>query len=227
MKSREFALIVAGGKGLRFGSSIPKQFLELRGKPVLFHTLDAFYQYSPDIQIVLVLPAQQIATWNELVEKHNYSRQVTIQEGGDTRFQSVRNGLQLVPEQGYVAIHDGVRPLISTDVIAESFSVARTHGAAIASVLLKDSLRQIHSPTSTRAVDRTRYLLVQTPQTFEISRIRKAYEIPEDDTLTDDASVAERAGITVVCFQGSYSNIKITGPEDLAVAECLLAGTEA
>ncbi len=218
----EFAIIVAGGKGLRFGSALPKQFLALKGIPVLFHTLEAFYRYAENIRIILVLPADQVPTWHELVKKHDYRKPVVVQEGGPTRFQSVRRGLELATGEGYVAIHDGVRPLVSPGIIAESFRLARKHGAAVATVPLKESLRHTQSPSSTKAVDRNDYRIVQTPQTFKLSLIHKAYEIAEADDLTDDASVAERAGFPVVLFEGSYRNIKITSPEDLSIAEALM-----
>lgn len=223
MRADEYALIVAGGKGARFGSHTPKQFLELKGKPVLLHTLEGFYRYNQNIQVVLVLPAQDIALWEDLARRNNFRRSVVIQEGGSTRFQSVRNGLQRIDGEGYVAIHDGVRPLVSSGIISKSFELARKVRAAVAAVPLKESLRVIDDTGgSTQAVDRSRYRMIQTPQTFEIALIRKAYEIDEDPALTDDASVAERAGYPVFLFEGDYRNIKITNPEDLAIAATLM-----
>lgn len=222
--SDEFALVVAGGKGTRFGSNIPKQFLELSGKPVLLHTLEAFYRYSEHIRIILVLPSEQIDMWNEIAQKHQFARPVTIQTGGDTRFQSVKNGLQCIRGDGYVAIHDGVRPLVSNDIIARSFALARQHRAAVAAVPPKESLRiAVDASGQTRAVDRSLYRVIQTPQTFEVSLIKKAYDTREENTLTDDASVAEKADFPVFLFEGDYRNIKITSPEDLIIAEALLA----
>ncbi len=230
MTEQEYALIVAGGKGTRVGSSLPKQFLDLNGKPVLLHTLEVFYRYSDKIQVVLVLPEDEIPTWGAIAQRHQFNKSLTIVSGGATRFQSVRNGLQAIGD-GYVAIHDGVRPLISPSIIAESFRLARTSGAAVATVPLKESLRRIsdagdednatNTPAST-AVDRSFFRMVQTPQTFATDLIRKAYATAEDPLLTDDASVAERAGFPVILFTGSYENIKITTPEDLVVAEALL-----
>lgn len=222
--SKEFALIVAGGKGTRFGSATPKQFLKLNDQPVLLHTLEAFYRYSDQIQIVLVLPEDDMATWETIVRTYDYRRPVMIQAGGNTRFQSVRSGLDRLPSEGYVAIHDGVRPLVTTSVIGRSFSLAREHGSGIAAVPLKESLRLIEQDSyRTVALDRSKYRLVQTPQTFELGLIKTAYRLKEEDTMTDDASVAERAGFPVTLFEGDYSNIKITGPEDLSVAEALLS----
>lgn len=220
----EFALIVAGGKGTRFGNQIPKQFLQLRGKPVLLHTLEAFYRYSETIQVVLVLPEEDFNTWKALAQAHEFHRPVILQAGGVTRFQSVKEGLSRISNEGHVAIHDGVRPLVSPKLIAQSFNLARKHRAAIAAVPLKESLRRLEDEADelTTAVDRSRYRMIQTPQTFETGLIKKAYEIPEEAALTDDASVAEKAGFPIHLFEGDYRNIKITNPEDLSIAEALL-----
>jgi 2-C-methyl-D-erythritol 4-phosphate cytidylyltransferase len=218
---QEYALIVAGGKGTRIKSKLPKQFLELCGKPVLIHTIEAFVRYSPEITIILVLPHDDFETWNNIVEKHNFTTKVILQEGGDSRFQSVRNGLLRITGDGLVAIHDGVRPLVSEHTIGASFRLAAIHQSAVAAVRLKESIRVTDQDT-TKALDRSKFRLIQTPQTFEVRLIQKAYEQKEDDSLTDDASVAERAGHTISLFEGSYENIKITTPEDLLVAEALL-----
>jgi 2-C-methyl-D-erythritol 4-phosphate cytidylyltransferase len=216
----EFALIVAGGKGTRIKSSIPKQFLELNGLPVLMHTINAFYQYSAQITIILVLPEEDLETWESLCKKHRFNKPFIVQSGGETRFQSVKRGLEKVGD-GLVAIHDGVRPLVTEPVIRASFQLAGTHQSAVAAVPLKDSVR-ITDGDGTRAVDRSQYCLVQTPQTFETGLIKKAYQIKEEATLTDDASVVERFGHAISLFEGSYENIKITTAEDLTVAEALL-----
>ena len=217
----EFALIVAGGSGTRMKSSVAKQFLPLLGKPVLMHTIEAFRQYSPDITIVLVLPENEVEHWKALCKKHSFTIPHRIVHGGLTRFQSVKNGLAQMPPEGLVAIHDGVRPLIDKNTIDASFRIATNHGTAVASVRLKESLRVTDQHT-TRAVDRAMYRLIQTPQTFRLDLIKKAYENPEDPALTDDASVAERAGYQISLFEGTYKNIKITTPEDLSVAEALM-----
>lgn len=221
VSKKEYAIIVAGGKGTRIRSALPKQFLELGGKPVLFHTLEAFHRYSPDLPLVLVLPADDFQTWNELVKKHHFTIPVTLQSGGETRFQSVKRGLEKIDGSGLVAIHDGVRPLVSEDIIGASFRLAAAHGSAVAAVRLKESIRMT-DPDTTRAMDRSKFRLIQTPQTFDLELIRKAYETREDPAMTDDASVAERAGHSISLFEGSYDNIKITTAEDLIVAEALL-----
>jgi 2-C-methyl-D-erythritol 4-phosphate cytidylyltransferase len=222
MKQPEYAIIVAGGKGTRMQAKIPKQFLLLQGKPVLMHTLDAFYNYSPNITVVLVLPEDEIHLWHQLCAHHQYQRPVILQAGGDTRFQSVRNGLRILTGDGLVAIHDGVRPLVSEDIIGASFRLASIHKSAVASVRLKESIRMTDQDT-TRAVDRSKFRIIQTPQTFDLRLIQQAYQQKEESSFTDDAGVAERLGIKISLFEGSYENIKITTPEDLPVAEALLA----
>jgi 2-C-methyl-D-erythritol 4-phosphate cytidylyltransferase len=217
----EYALIVAGGKGTRIKSALPKQFIELNGKPILLHTLEAFYRYSFDIKIVLVLPEDDFTIWKTICEKFNFKSPVLLQKGGETRFQSVRNGLSLISGDGLVAIHDGVRPLVSEDIIGASFRLAAIHRCAVAAVRLKESIR-ITDQDNTKAVDRSKFRLIQTPQTFDLQLIKKAYEGKEDPSLTDDASVAEKAGHKISLFEGSYENIKITTPEDLIVARALM-----
>lgn len=221
MNKKEFALIVAGGKGTRIKSALPKQFIPLNGNPVLFHTLQAFHRYSASLQIVLVLPADDLETWETLVKKYGFDIPVITQTGGETRFQSVKRGLEKVNGPGLVAIHDGVRPLVSEDIIGASFRLAAVHGTAVAAVRLKESIRMTDQDT-TRAMDRSKFRLIQTPQTFDIDLIQQAYAQREDPALTDDASVAERAGHAISLFEGSYENIKITTAEDLVVAEALL-----
>ena len=218
----EHALIVAGGKGTRIKSAIPKQFIELNGKPVLLHTLEAFYQYSENINIILVLPENDLEIWNSIAKKYDFTRKLTLQKGGDTRFQSVKNGLEKIEGDGLVAIHDGVRPLVSPDIIGASFRLAAVHKSAVAAVRLKESIR-ITDQDNTKAMDRSRFRLIQTPQTFDVGLIKRAYEMREDLSLTDDASVAERAGHVISLFEGSYRNIKITTEEDLLIAEALLS----
>lgn len=221
MHYKEYALIVAGGKGTRMQRNIGKQFLELNGLPILMHTVRAFYRYDNKISIILVLASDDIDIWTSLCLKHSFDIPVVIQHGGDTRFQSVRNGLDKIEGDGLVAIHDGVRPLVNDVIIRTSFRLAATHRCAVAAVPLKDSIR-IVTDQQTEALDRTRYRLIQTPQTFHASDIRDAYRQKEDLNLTDDASVAERAGIGISLFDGSYDNIKITTAEDLVIAEALL-----
>jgi 2-C-methyl-D-erythritol 4-phosphate cytidylyltransferase len=221
----EYAIIVAGGKGTRMKTAVPKQFLELNGLPILFHTINAFYRYSSTIKVILVLPKDDFAIWQSLVEKHRFDKQVTLQTGGESRFQSVKRGLEKIQGEGLVAIHDGVRPLVSEAIIGASFRLAAEHKSAVAAVRLKESIR-VTDQDQTKAVDRSKYRLIQTPQTFLVSMIKKAYETKEDETLTDDASVAERAGHTISLFEGSYRNIKITTEEDLMIAEALMSGRQ-
>lgn len=221
MSHNEYAIIVAGGKGTRIKSKLPKQFLELLGRPILLHTLQAFYRYSPDIKIVLVLPEDDFDKWHSIRQQHNFNAPVILQKGGETRFQSVKNGLDKIEGDGLVAIHDGVRPLVSEDIIGASFRLASVHGTAVAAVRLKESIRMTDQD-NTKAMDRSRFRLIQTPQTFNINLIKEAYKLKEDSSLTDDASVAERAGHIISLFEGSYENIKITTPEDLVIAQALL-----
>lgn len=221
MNYSEYALIVAGGKGTRIKSDLPKQFIELNGLPILMHTINAFYRYSKNIPVIVVIPEDDFDVWKNLCAKHSFQKPVLVQKGGDTRFQSVRKGLAQISGDGLVAIHDGVRPLVNEDIIAASFRLAAVHKSAVASVRLKESIR-ITDQDTTRAADRSRFRLIQTPQTFQVELIRKAYESKEDASLTDDASVAERAGHLISLFEGSYENIKITTPEDLIIAEALL-----
>ena len=218
---KEYALIVAGGKGTRIKSLMPKQFIELRGLPVLMHTIRAFYDYNSTITIILVLPADDFPTWAALCKKHQFIHPLILQEGGDSRFQSVKKGLEKIEGDGLVAIHDGVRPLVHADSIAASFRLAAIHQSAVAAVRLKESIRMTDQD-HTRAMDRSQFRLIQTPQTFRVNLIKEAYQIKEDASLTDDASVAERSGHVISLFEGSYENIKITTAEDLVIAEALL-----
>ena len=221
MPLKEHVLIVAGGKGTRIKSTIPKQFIELKGKPVLLHTLEAFFQYSESIHVILVLPEDDLGKWQSISQTYNFNKAITLTKGGESRFQSVKNGLAKIDGDGLVAIHDGVRPLVSPDIIGASFRLAAEHKSAVAAVRLKESIRMTDQD-NTKAMDRSRFRLIQTPQTFDVALIKKAYEIKEDSSLTDDASVAERAGHIISLFEGSYRNIKITTEEDLLIAEAFL-----
>ena len=221
MNSNEYALIVAGGKGTRMKRSTAKQFLELLGLPVLMHTILAFYRYSKDISVILVLPEEDLPTWQSLCARYDFSYPLVLQAGGQTRFQSVRNGLKKIEGDGLVAIHDGVRPLVSESIIASSFRLAAIHHSAIAAMPLKESIRMTDGD-GTKAVDRSKFKLIQTPQTFDVALIKAAYNIEEDTSLAVDASVAEKSGHVITLFDGNYENIKITTEEDLIVAEALL-----
>ena len=201
-------------------SEIPKQFLPIGGRPLLMHTLEAFYAYSPETIIILVLPAADTERWEALVKEHDFTLPHTLQTGGSSRYQSVRRGLDKIHGDGLVAVHDGVRPFIHPDIIGASYRIAGIHGSAVAAVRLKDSIRVTDKDT-TKAVDRSQYRLIQTPQTFKVSLIKAAYESVDEAGITDDASVAEGAGHRISLFEGSYENIKITTPEDLYIGEAI------
>lgn len=212
---KKYAIIVAGGSGSRMKSDIPKQFMEVEGLPILMHTLKRFKEADSEIEIILVLPESQFEYWNELCSTHTTVPHQLI-KGGNTRFQSGLNGLQVIDSEGLVAIHDGVRPFVSVDIINESFKIAYEKGTAIVSVPSKDSVR-----VNGRAIDRSTVRLIQTPQTFQISLIKKAFETKELSTFTDDASVAEYAGFEINLIEGNYENIKITTPDDLLLAKII------
>lgn len=225
MEKPKYAIIVAGGSGSRMGSEIPKQFLLLAGKPILLHTIEQFLKIE-GIQIILVLPEKDIEYWNELTQtlqlKPCLLSAVKIVVGGKSRFQSVKNGLAHVGADALVAVHDGVRPLVSTEIISQSFIVANERGNAVTSVLLKDSIREVDESNQNKALERTRFRLMQTPQTFKAEIMKKAFEVEEQSFFTDCASVLEFAGYAINLIEGAYENIKVTTPEDLIVAEALL-----
>lgn len=206
-------------------SEIPKQYLPVKGLPVLMHTISAFHNYNPNLEIIVVLPPNDMKLWDELCEKYEFMLSVEMTSGGDTRFQSVKNGLDRINSDGIVAIHDGVRPLVNKEIIAASYEIAALHGSAIAAVRLKESIR-VTDKDETKTADRSKYRIIQTPQTFKVSLIKEAYEIPEDPKFTDDASVLEKSGHKISLFEGSYKNIKITTPEDLIIAEAFLKNRE-
>ena len=217
---RKYAIIVAGGSGSRMKSDLPKQFIDIGGLPILMHTLKKFKEADADIELILVLPETQFDFWKELCEIHSeFIKTVPHQlvVGGNSRFQSGKNGLDVIENEGLVAIHDGVRPFISSEIIRESFRIAEEKGTAVASVPSKDSVR-----VNGQAIDRGTVRLIQTPQTFQVSLLKKSFETEELAIFTDDASVAEHAGFAINLIEGSYENIKITAPEDLLWAEVLL-----
>ncbi len=216
---KKYALIVAGGKGLRMGNNTPKQFLLLNNKPVLMHTIEAFAKIN-GLSIIVVLPSSQIQYWQNLVLQYSFSIHHTLINGGDTRFQSVKNGLAIIND-GIVAIHDGVRPLIKHNIITNTFNTAIEKTNAIPAVRLKDSIREVDL-LGNKNVNRNNYYLIQTPQVFYTKEIKQAYQKAEHDNFTDDASVLENAGHKIHLVDGDYKNIKITTPEDLALAKFLL-----
>ena len=214
-------IIVAGGKGERMNANIPKQFLELHGKPILIHTMEAFYRFDNTMQIMLVLPETQIDYWNALCKKHAFAVLHNIVIGGQTRFNSVQNGLKMVQAPSLVAVHDGVRPLVSSSTIARCFDAAGKYDAAIPVIDLIDSIRQVNEDESL-SVDRTKYKLVQTPQVFDAELLKKAYEQEFSALFTDDASVVEALGTKIHLVEGNRENIKITTEIDLKMAETFL-----
>ena len=220
----KYAIIVAGGKGERMGAKMPKQFLELAGKPILMHTLEKFRATDPSIEIILALPENQIDFWEGLFHKYQVSKpRHTIVKGGKTRFHSVQNALKLVKQQGVVAIHDGVRPLVSSETIKRCFADAEEKGNAIPVVEVVDSLRHYSKQEKTNeAVSRSCYKIVQTPQCFKSELILKAYEQAFDKLFTDDATVVEKLGETINLVKGNRTNIKITTVEDLKIAEIFI-----
>ncbi|WP_456458709.1 2-C-methyl-D-erythritol 4-phosphate cytidylyltransferase [Reichenbachiella sp.] len=218
---KNYAVIVAGGSGSRMQASQPKQFLELDGKPILMHTLEAFANCRLDMHIILVLPADHIDTWQKLVSLLQFKTAHQITLGGTTRFDSVQNGLNEIKGNGIVAIHDGARPLVSSDIIHRTVDQAKKSGNGIAAVQVKDSIRQIKDGQS-QAVDRNQFYSVQTPQTFDVDLIKKAFNQSQSNQFTDDASVIEAFGEKVNLVEGSYDNLKITTPEDLIIADSIL-----
>ncbi|MBQ5721708.1 MAG: 2-C-methyl-D-erythritol 4-phosphate cytidylyltransferase [Bacteroidaceae bacterium] len=216
-----YAILVAGGKGLRMGSGIPKQFLPLRGRPVLMHTIDVFRRTYPDIHIILVLPREQQDYWRQLCGQHGYDVAVCVADGGETRFHSVHNGLSMIPDdaRGVVGVHDGVRPFVSPEAIRRCFESAEEFGAVVPVVPVVETVRQVLADGSSMTVDRNAYRLVQTPQTFDIQLLKKAYGQPFDPFFTDDASVVEAMGHPIKLVEGNNENIKLTNPADLKLAE--------
>ena len=220
---KKFVIIVAGGSGSRMGAEIPKQFLELCGKPLLMHTMQVFFDFDPKCEMVLVLPAVQQKVWADLCLKHSFLLPHQIVSGGETRFHSVVNGLKLIRDEGIVFIHDGVRPFVSGETLVRCFETAQKCGNAIPVLPVNESLRKLDGDQNI-SVDRSLYFSVQTPQTFRSSQILKSFLQPYDPSFTDDASVVENAGYAITMIEGNRENIKITTPTDLLIAEAFLQG---
>ena len=220
----DYIIIVAGGKGLRMGSDIPKQFLPIGGKPVLMRTLERFRAYSSALHIILVLPEAQQDYWRQLCEEYHFDVEHQIANGGQTRFHSVQNGLALVPDdaEGVVGVHDGVRPFPSIEVICNCYETARTAKAVIPVIPVVETVRHLLSNKKSVTVPRDEYRLVQTPQTFDIQLLKAANRQPYNDGFTDDASVVESYGHAITLVEGNRENIKITTPYDLKIAEVLI-----
>ncbi len=216
----DYVIIVAGGKGLRMGADIPKQFLPIGGRPVLMRTIERFRAYSADLQIILVLPQAQQDYWHQLCLEYEFQVDYLLADGGETRFHSVQHGLALIPDdaQGVVGVHDGVRPFPALDVIRNCYETARTAKAVIPVTPVVETLRHLQEGTKPRGD----YRLVQTPQTFDIQLLKAANHQPYSEDFTDDASVVERYGYPITLVEGNRENIKLTTPYDLKIAEALI-----
>lgn len=218
---KKFAIIVAGGIGSRMQSSIPKQFMPMDGIPVLMYSVRAFFDYDRSINIVIALPRDHISIWEELCRNFNFDLEHSIVHGGKTRFHSVRNALRTIREDGLIAVHDGVRPLVSRDTISRCFNTAAEKSNAVPVMEVLESLRK-HSAAGSISADRSEYMLVQTPQVFQSQLLKRAYNQEYEDAFTDDASLVERLGHLIHLVEGNPENIKITNKTDLVVAEALL-----
>ena len=218
---KKYVIIVAGGKGLRMGSDLPKQFLPMGDKPVLMHTLKVFRRYDETLQIIVVLPREQQDFWKQLCQKHSFAVEHTLADGGETRFHSVKNGLALVQEPGLVGVHDGVHPFVSVEVIRRCYDLAKVQKAVIPVVDVVETLRHL-TDAGSETVSRNDYKLVQTPQVFDVELLKQAYAQEFTPFFTDDASVVEAMGIPVYLAEGNRENIKITTPFDLKVGSALL-----
>ena len=217
---KQYVIIVAGGKGLRMGAIIPTQFLEMKGKAIILHTLEKFKEALPSAELLLVLPQAEMPRWEKIAAGTNFE-QIQLANGGSSRFESVQAGLRLITSNGIVGVHDAVRPFVSIETIRRVFNAAKEKGAAIPVVELKDSIRKVEVDNS-EAVDRSNFRMVQTPQCFKVSILKEAYQHSLKELFTDDASVVEANGTKVSLVEGNYANIKITTSEDLKIGEALL-----
>ncbi len=222
---KKYVLIVAGGSGSRMNSSVAKQFIELCGKPILMRTIETFFRFDPTFTIILVLPKEQLYFWQILCEKHHFSITHQVMQGGETRFESVKNGLSPVSSDGVVAIHDGVRPLVSHATISRCFDTAMKWGNAIPCLPVYESLRVVNGSENSQ-IDRSALRIIQTPQVFSSALIKKAFEQNYNPSFTDDASVLEQTGEKIQLVEGNRENIKITDPLDLVIAEAFLKQQE-
>lgn len=219
-----YAIIVAGGKGLRMGGDVPKQYLPVGGVPILMRTLQAFHEADEDMDIILVLPKDQQEYWEQLCAEYRFTVPHRLTVGGETRFHSVQNGLALVPDdaEGVVGVHDGVRPFVSKEVIRRCYDATLEQGAVVPVVPVVETVRQLLPEGDSLTVDRNLYRLVQTPQVFRIALLKEAYRQPYRPEFTDDASVVEELGHRVALMDGNRENIKITTPSDIQYAEFLI-----
>ncbi len=219
---RKYALILAGGSGSRMGNKIPKQFVCLAGKPVLMHTLEVFFKFDHNIEIILVLPVKYIDYWKKLCDEYNFRIPHQTVMGGPERFYSVRNGLEKIETEGIVFIHDGVRPLVSQTTLHNCYHLSCLKGNALPVISVSESVRFV-GEDGNKPIDRNRVKLVQTPQTFKVSLIKEAYQQPFREDYTDDASVLGNAGYSIYLAEGNPENIKITWPTDIRWAEALFS----
>ncbi|MBS1773607.1 MAG: 2-C-methyl-D-erythritol 4-phosphate cytidylyltransferase [Bacteroidetes bacterium] len=223
---KKYTVIVAGGKGVRMGSALPKQFLPLNGHPILYHTIKAFKDAYADMHLVLVLPQEQLSYAQMVLQSFPERIDITIVTGGETRFHSVQNGLKVTEPDSIIFVHDGVRPLASTALIQRCYEQAVEKGSAIPAIPVADSMRIIEDEDS-RPIDREQMRIIQTPQTFRSDIILPAFEQEYQNAFTDEATVVEAYGDEVHLVEGERSNIKVTTPEDMIVAEALLKAREA
>lgn len=218
---KKYVIIVAGGKGKRMSADLPKQFLKLGDKPILMHTIQRFAEYDPTMKIIVVLPQDQQEFWKDLCRQYNFMVPHKTANGGDTRFQSVKNGLALIRETGLVGIHDGVRPFVTTEVIDRCYKTAEATGAVIPVVDILETVREV-LPEGSRSVNRNSYKVVQTPQVFQNDLLLRAYNQLYREEYTDDATVVESCDIKVTLVEGNRENIKITTPFDMMLGEVIL-----
>jgi len=219
---KKFVIIVAGGKGRRMLADIPKQFHVVAGKPLLMHTLYCFYSFNSEIEIILVLPKNFHDLWQSLILRYAFNIPHQVVLGGETRYESVKNGLQHIAPNSIVAVHDGVRPLVNHETIHRVFDIAEKKGNAIPVVAINESLRKVKHNKNSR-VDRNHYFLVQTPQCFTSNLLLKAYEKGYQEDFTDDASLVEHSGVDINLVEGNHENIKVTRPADIKIVEALLS----
>lgn len=222
---KKFAVIVAGGSGTRMGTAIPKQFLELQGKPIIWYTLNSFLQAFDDLEIVLVLPEHHLQTGLQVIQTTIDPRRIGVTAGGETRFHSVRNGLNHIQQHSIVFVHDGVRCLVTQDLIRRCYHQAIEFGNAIPAIAAVDSIR-VETPTGNQLIDRNKVRIIQTPQTFYSDILKAAFEQEYDDSFTDEASVVEKLGVRIHLVEGEATNIKITRPIDILIAEKIVEERE-
>jgi 2-C-methyl-D-erythritol 4-phosphate cytidylyltransferase len=219
--NKRYVIIVAGGSGTRMDSPVPKQFLKLEGRPILMHTINKFLETDSSIEVIIVVASEHLQMWENLCKEYDFHKPYKIANSGESRFQSVKNGLEFVTEFSIVGVHDAVRPMVNGKTIIAAYKAAEMYGNAIPAIPISDSIRQIDS-TKNIALDRSRYCAIQTPQCFRSDILKKAYEQDYKYTFTDDATAVEAMGEEIRLVDGNPDNLKITGPKDLIVAEALI-----